>query len=135
MSRQALDASTRLPCEASLNRLSECHTATVEAERALRVTLARASSGEFVIVEEREDGSVVLAPDTSMSAIRRRHGLVPATLAEFEAVYGPCNLRTAKVDNARRRHGEGRRRRLCLYRQPRGTWLLPEQLAELGDHV
>lgn len=45
--------------------------------------------GAFIIVQEREDGSLVLAPDTSIVVIRRRHGLEPATLAEFEAEYGP----------------------------------------------
>ena len=61
----------------------------VESERALRVTLAGDRSGNYVIVEQREDGSLVLAPDASMAAIRRRHGAAPATLAEFEAECGP----------------------------------------------
>lgn len=46
-------------------------------------------SGDYVIVEKREDGSLVLQPDTSMEAIRRRHHATPATLEEFEAEYGP----------------------------------------------
>lgn len=46
-------------------------------------------SGDYVIVEKREDGSLVLQPDTSMEAIRRRHNATPATLEEFEAEYGP----------------------------------------------
>jgi hypothetical protein len=69
-----------------------CRDATlphVESERAPRVTLGGDRSGDYVIAEEREDGSLVLAPDTSMAPIRRRHGLEPATLAEFEAEYGP----------------------------------------------
>ena len=61
----------------------------MESERELRVTLAGDRSGNYVIVEEREDGLLILAPDASMAAIRRRHGLEPATLAEFEAEYGP----------------------------------------------
>lgn len=61
----------------------------MKSERALRVTLAGDRSGDYVIVEQRKDGSLVLAPDTSMVAIRRRHGLEPATLAEFQAEYGP----------------------------------------------
>lgn len=61
----------------------------VESQRELHVTLAGRLSGDYVIVDEREDGSLVLAPDTSMAAIRRRHGAEPATLAEFEAEYGP----------------------------------------------
>jgi hypothetical protein len=41
------------------------------------------------VLEERDDGSLVLGPDTSAEAIRRRHGLTPATLEEFVAEYGP----------------------------------------------
>ena len=63
------------------------HLRDVEAERTVRVRLTGHRSGEYVIVEERDDGFLV--PDTSMAAIRRRHGLTPATLAEFEAEYGP----------------------------------------------
>jgi hypothetical protein len=61
----------------------------MESEGTLRVTLAGDRSGDYVIVDERGDGLLILAPDTSMAAIRRRHGLEPATLAEFEAEYGP----------------------------------------------
>jgi hypothetical protein len=58
-------------------------------QRASRVTLSGDVSGEYVIVEKHEDGSLLLAPDTSMDAILRRHNLTPATLEEFEAEYGP----------------------------------------------
>ena len=58
-------------------------------QRASHVTLNGAMSGDYVIVEKREDGSLVLQPDTSMEAIRRRHNATPATLEEFEAEYGP----------------------------------------------
>jgi hypothetical protein len=61
----------------------------VESEHTLRVTLARDRSVDYIIVEEGEDGALSLAPDTSMAAIRRRYGLEPGTLAEFEAEYGP----------------------------------------------
>ncbi|MBV8218973.1 MAG: hypothetical protein JO325_10955 [Solirubrobacterales bacterium] len=61
----------------------------MESERQRRVLLAGDQSGDYVIVEEREDGLLILAPDASMAAMRRRHGLEPATLAEFEAEYGP----------------------------------------------
>jgi hypothetical protein len=36
------------------------------------------SSGEYIVVEQRDDGSVVVKPDTSMAAIRRRLGATPA---------------------------------------------------------
>jgi hypothetical protein len=58
-------------------------------QRASHVTLNGDMSGDYVVVEKREDGSLVLQPDTSMEAIRRRHNATPATLEEFEAEYGP----------------------------------------------
>jgi len=75
--------------EAGQDRPFGCQTGLVESLRTVRVTLTGDVSGDYVIVEERTDGSLVLAPDTSMVAIRRRHGVTPATLAEFEAEYGP----------------------------------------------
>ena len=64
----------------------------MSAERAARVTLSGDRSGDYVVVEEHDDGSLVVAPDTSMEAIRRRHNAVPAKLEEFEAEYGPIQL-------------------------------------------
>jgi hypothetical protein len=58
-------------------------------ERASHVTVEGDVSGEYIVVEEREDGSLLLQPDTSMEAIRRRHNATSATLEEFEAEYGP----------------------------------------------
>ena len=56
----------------------------------VKVTLTeRGVAGDYVVAERHEDGSVLLAPDTSIDAIRRRHNLKSATLAEFEAEYGP----------------------------------------------
>jgi hypothetical protein len=53
------------------------------------VTLSGDRSGDYVVVEERPDGSLVVASDTSANAILRRHDMTPATLEEFEAEYGP----------------------------------------------
>jgi hypothetical protein len=53
------------------------------------VTLSGDRDGEYVITDERPDGSLTLVPDTSVEAMRRRMGTEPATLAEFEAEYGP----------------------------------------------
>jgi hypothetical protein len=58
-------------------------------ERVLHVTLSGDRAGDYVVLEERDDGSLVLGPDTSAEAMRRRHGLTPATLEEFVAEYGP----------------------------------------------
>jgi hypothetical protein len=53
------------------------------------VTLSGDRAGDYVIEEEHPDGRILLAPDTGIAAISRRHNLTPATLAEFEAEYGP----------------------------------------------
>jgi len=53
------------------------------------VTLSGDLTGDYLVVDQREDGSLVIEPDTSMEAIRRRHNATPATLEEFEAEYGP----------------------------------------------
>lgn len=53
------------------------------------VTLAGDRSGDYRVEEERPDGTLVLRPDTSVDAIFRRNGAEPATMAEFEAEYGP----------------------------------------------
>lgn len=53
------------------------------------VKLSGDRNGEYLITEERPDGSLTLVPDTSFEAIRERLGTEPATLAEFEAEHGP----------------------------------------------
>ncbi len=45
--------------------------------------------GPYVVEETRSDGRLVISPDTSAQAIMERLGHEPATLAEFEAEYGP----------------------------------------------
>lgn len=52
------------------------------------ITVSGDRSGEYVIVEEREDGSLVVAPDTSVDAIRGRAGTRPMTSEEFEDHFG-----------------------------------------------
>jgi hypothetical protein len=52
------------------------------------VTLAGDRHGEYLIAEERPDGSLVLLPDTSVDAILDRMGARPATVEEFEAEHG-----------------------------------------------
>lgn len=56
---------------------------------ATHVTLSGDLTGDYVVVDKRDDGSLVIEPDTSMRAIRRRHGATPGTLEEFEAEFGP----------------------------------------------
>ena len=58
-------------------------------QRALHVTLSGDRKGDYVVIEERQDGSLVVAPETPADAMLRRHGMTPATLEEWEAEYGP----------------------------------------------
>jgi len=53
------------------------------------VTLSGDVSGEYVVVEKRDDGSLVVAPDTSVQATLACYLLGSATLREFEAEFGP----------------------------------------------
>lgn len=52
------------------------------------VKLSGDRTGDYVVADERPDGSLTLAPDTSAKAILDRLGHEPATLAEFEAEHG-----------------------------------------------
>lgn len=52
------------------------------------VTLVGALAGEYVVDEELADGRVVIRPDTSASAIRRRAGLISIDEAEFRERFG-----------------------------------------------
>jgi len=49
------------------------------------VTLDGDRAGEYLIREERPDGTLVLEPDTSAGAILRRMNARPATPAELDA--------------------------------------------------
>jgi hypothetical protein len=67
---------------------------SVVAEQA-RVTLSGDRAGDYVVTEERPDGALVLVPDTSMEAIRKRGGSRPLTDQEWQdflAEYEPHML-------------------------------------------
>lgn len=54
-----------------------------------RVTITEPGvAGSYVVEEQEEDGSLLLRPDTSIEAIRRRVGGRPATREEFERELG-----------------------------------------------
>jgi hypothetical protein len=53
------------------------------------VTLSGDIEGEYVVTDQRPSGELTLAPDTSAQTILSRLGHERATLAEFEAEYGP----------------------------------------------
>lgn len=70
------------------SRLMGCNIDRVSDQTLPQVTLAGDRTGEYRVAEEREDGTLVLQPDTSVDAMFRRASAQPATLAEFEALYG-----------------------------------------------
>lgn len=55
----------------------------------MKVTLTEPGlAGDYIVAERHPDGSVLLAPDTSVAAIRRRAGTRPMTPEEFEQHFG-----------------------------------------------
>ncbi len=68
-----------------------CHTWRMATDGTEHVTLSGDRSGEYVVMEERPDGSLDIRgrPDTSADAILRRQNITPAKLKEFETEYGP----------------------------------------------
>jgi hypothetical protein len=53
------------------------------------VKLSGDIEGPYVVEETQSDGRLVISPDTSAQAIMERLRHKPATLADFEAEYGP----------------------------------------------
>jgi hypothetical protein len=92
----------------------------MRAQRATHVILSGDLSGDYIVVEQRDDGSVLVKPDTSMAAIHRRHGLTPATLEEFEPEQGGIPAARRRGLACRKAVGRPGRRRSCSMR-PRGT--------------
>jgi hypothetical protein len=55
----------------------------------VKVTLTEPGvAGDYVVAERHPDGTVVLAPDTSIEAIRKRVGTRPMTPKEFDEYFG-----------------------------------------------
>jgi len=55
----------------------------------MKVTLTEPGiAGDYIVVEHNADGSVLLSPDTSATAIERRLGVEPASEEEFERHFG-----------------------------------------------
>jgi hypothetical protein len=58
-------------------------------ESPMKVTLTEPGlAGDYIVTERHPDGTVVLAPDTSIEAIRRRTGTQPLSADEFERHFG-----------------------------------------------
>lgn len=58
-------------------------------EQGITVSVSGAGlEGKYVLEESREDGSLVLRPDTSIDAIRRRLDVEPVSDEEFETLFG-----------------------------------------------
>lgn len=55
----------------------------------MRVTLTEPEiAGDYIVEERGEDGSVLLRPDTSIEAIRKRLGTRPMSREEFGRHFG-----------------------------------------------
>lgn len=55
----------------------------------MKVTLTEPGlEGEYIVAERNPDGSVLLAPDTSIEGIRKRLGTRPMSPEEFEKHFG-----------------------------------------------
>lgn len=55
----------------------------------MKVTLTEPGlAGEYIVAERHPDGSVLLAPDTSIDAIRKRAGTRPMTDDELTQHFG-----------------------------------------------
>jgi hypothetical protein len=58
-------------------------------EAAMKVTLTEPGvAGDYIVAEHNPDGSLLLAPDTSIAAIERRAGATAASAEEFEELFG-----------------------------------------------
>ncbi len=55
---------------------------------ATHLTVTGDLSGDYVVDEVLADGRLVIRPDTSADAIRRRQGLQPIRPAEFDNHFG-----------------------------------------------
>ncbi len=55
----------------------------------MKVTLTEPGlAGDYIVAERNADGSVLLAPDTSIEAIRARAGTRPMSPEEFQKHFG-----------------------------------------------
>lgn len=81
------EASTPLPSEATRSADGvKWHTEVMAVPA--HVTLAGDLNGEYLVEEVLDDGRLVIRPDTSADAIRRRLGVEPVSREEFERDLG-----------------------------------------------
>jgi hypothetical protein len=62
------------------------HTEPHMSEPARHVVVSGDLNGEYIVDEQLPDGSIVIRPDTSAAAMRRRLGLKHLGAAEFDAL-------------------------------------------------
>lgn len=65
-----------------------CHTERCMTQVARHLTVAGELAGEYVVDEELPDGRLVIRPDTSAAAIRRRAALEPINAEQFAEHFG-----------------------------------------------
>ncbi len=55
----------------------------------MKVTLSEPGlAGDYVVAEQNSDGTILLAPDTSIDAVRARLGTKPMSSEEFDHHFG-----------------------------------------------
>lgn len=52
------------------------------------VTVAGSVNGRYEVLEQRDDGTLVLGPDVGSTAVDKRMGTRPMTPAEFDQHFG-----------------------------------------------
>ena len=60
----------------------------MEQQTQTHVRLSGDRAGDYVVTDERPDGSLTLVPDTSWKAIKERSGARDATKEEWEKLLG-----------------------------------------------
>ena len=84
MKQRRLRAATK-PRRDGLTRCDNDNTV----EEPMKVTLTEPGlAGDYIVAERHADGSVLLAPDTSIEAIRKRTGTQPMTAEQFAGHFG-----------------------------------------------
>lgn len=68
---------------ASCVGVGSCQTSAMAAPRPAHVTLSGDISGDYAVVETRDDGLVVIRPETDIGAIRRRPEATPPAFEQF----------------------------------------------------
>ncbi len=85
----------------------------------MKVTLNEPGlAGDYIVAERKPDGTLLLAPDTSIEAIRKRAGTRQMSPEEFERHFGDLSSRRRGVAHGRQAPVLGALRRGGVHRGP-----------------